>query len=66
MYDKWAMVNILRKEFDWNFEEAVEWLDFNVWCSYVGPATPIYMYCVHGSGDERKEELLDYVYDTLW
>lgn len=67
VYDKWAMVNIIRAaQEDWSFEDAVEFLEYNVWCSYVGPSTPIYMYCVHGNGPERKEELLDYVYDTLW
>lgn len=67
VYDKWAMVNVIRAaDEEMSFEDAVEFLEFNVWCSYVGPSTPIYMYCVHGSGEERKEELLDYVYDTLW
>lgn len=66
VYDKWAMVNILRSSEDMTFEDAVEFLEFNVWGAYIGPSTPIYMYCVHGNGEERKEELLDYVYDTLW
>lgn len=66
VYDKWAMVNILRCSEDMTFEDAVEFLEYNVWGSYIGPSTPIYMYCVHGNGEERKEELLDYVYDTLW
>ncbi len=66
VYDKWAMVNIYRSECDCSFEDAVEFLEYNVWSAYMGPSTPIYMYCVHGDGEERKEELLDYVYDTLW
>ena len=66
VYDKWAMVNIMRAAEDMSFEDAVEFLEYNVWGAYIGPSTPIYMYCVHGNAEERKEELLDYVYDTLW
>jgi hypothetical protein len=67
VYDKWAMVNVMRcTDPEVTFDDALEFLEYNVWGSYIGPNTPIYMYCVHGSGEERKEELLDYVYDTLW
>jgi len=67
VYDKWAMVNVMRaQETELSFESVVEFLEYNTWGSYVGPNTPIYMYCVHGSGDEKKEEVLDYAYDCLW
>ena len=66
VYDKYAMVNCMRlAEIDLSFEDAVEFLEFNVWHSYVGPATPIYLYTMDGQGKERREEAIEYYYDML-
>ena len=48
-----------------DFEDAVEFLEYNVWHSYVGPATPIYMYTFEGSPEDRREDILDYYYDRM-
>lgn len=41
IYDKQKCIEILAR--DMSHEEAVEYFDFNVGCSYVGEHTPIFM-----------------------
>jgi hypothetical protein len=41
IYDKEKMVEILSAEM--SVEDAIEFLEFNTWCAYVGEHTPIYM-----------------------
>jgi len=41
IYDKEKMVEILSAEM--SVEDAIEFLEFNTWCAYVGDHTPIYM-----------------------
>lgn len=66
VYDKYAMVNCMRlADSDLTFEDAVEFLEYNVWHAYVGPGTPIYMYTFDGLGAERREEAVDYYYDSM-
>jgi hypothetical protein len=36
------MIAILTE--DMSYEDAIEYLDFNVFCAYVGERTPIYIY----------------------
>jgi hypothetical protein len=43
VYSKSAMVAVLLQEDDMTTEDALEWLEFNVWCAYVGEFTPIYV-----------------------
>jgi hypothetical protein len=43
VYDIDKMRHILINEHGMNFEEAMEYLDFNVFGSYVGDKTPIYI-----------------------
>ena len=43
VYDYDKCVSIFMKENNWSFEEATEWMEYNVACSYVGPGTPIFM-----------------------
>ena len=55
VYDKWAMVPCFqRANPDCTWEEAVEFLEYNVWGSYIGPGTPHYLRVVEGSVDEKR------------
>jgi len=38
------MIVILTKDDEMTYEDAIEYLDFNVFCAYVGERTPIYIY----------------------
>ncbi|HMS57125.1 MAG TPA: hypothetical protein PKA27_17200 [Fimbriimonadaceae bacterium] len=42
IYSRDKMVEILSKEMD--EDEAIEYLEFNTYCAYVGEKTPIYAY----------------------
>jgi|SaaInl5LU_22_DNA_1037371.scaffolds.fasta_scaffold00200_25 hypothetical protein len=66
VYDKYEMVNVVRNQDpDMSYEDALEFCEYNVWGSYVGPNTPIYMYTFEGSAEEKKADILDYWYDSL-
>jgi len=41
IYDKNKMVEILMEE-GMELDDAIEHLEYNVWCAYVGAGTPIY------------------------
>lgn len=43
-YDKCCSVLMTNSGNEWTYEEAVEWMEFNVVSAYVGPQTPIWMY----------------------
>ena len=43
VYDYDKCVEILMERDDMNYEEAVEFMDYNVTDAYVGPNTPIFM-----------------------
>lgn len=42
VYDKQKMVEILIEE-GMDSDDAIEHLEYNVWCAYVGEHTPIYV-----------------------
>jgi len=43
VYDKKIMLDILTENEDMTIEDAVEYLEYNVYCAYVGEGTPIYI-----------------------
>lgn len=66
VYDKYEMVNCIRAEDpDMTFEDAIEFLEYNVWHAFVGPNTPIYMYTFDGSAEQRRADIEDYFYDSF-
>ena len=44
IYDYNKCTSILIKENGWTYEEAAEWMDFNVISAYVGENTPLWMF----------------------
>jgi hypothetical protein len=43
VYDKNKMIHILIENDGMDYEDAVEYLEFNTWCAYIGEKTPIYI-----------------------
>ena len=43
VYDKKIMLDILTENEDMTIEDAIEYLEYNVYCAYVGEGTPIYI-----------------------
>ena len=43
VYLKSQMIDTLIRDHDMDWEEAIEYLEFNVWGAYVGEQTPIYV-----------------------
>jgi hypothetical protein len=41
-YDK-AITALLRNNDEWHWDDAVEWMDYNVLGSYVGDTTPLFL-----------------------
>jgi hypothetical protein len=41
VYSKQKMIEILEPEM--GLDDAIEYLEFNTWCAYVGDKTPIYI-----------------------
>jgi len=50
VYDKNKMIEILIID-GMSYEDAIEYLEFNTWNTYVGPHTPIYMDSYDRIGD---------------
>ena len=44
MYDFDKCVDILQEEHDMTFEQAIEWMEFNVVNAYMGNDTPIFIW----------------------
>jgi len=44
IYDWEKCVEIFMSVEGWTYEEAVEWMDFNVTCLYAGETTPGFLY----------------------
>jgi hypothetical protein len=44
IYDYEKCVKIFMKTNKWSYEEAVEWMDFNVTGGWFGESTPIFLY----------------------
>lgn len=55
VYDKDKMIDILIESDDMSYEDAIEYLEYNVFNTYMGEGTPIY---VHGGSHERILELM--------
>ena len=43
IYDYDRCIDILMKQNDWNYTEAVEWMDYNVVGAYMGSGSPIFL-----------------------
>jgi len=43
VYDMDKMIEVFCHENDCDIEEAIEYLEFNTWCAYVGESTPVYI-----------------------
>jgi hypothetical protein len=43
VYSKEKIIEIAMQNTDMEYEEAIEFLDFNLFCTYVGEQTPIYV-----------------------
>ena len=43
VYDMDLMVDLFSANNDCTEEEAMEYLDFNTWCAYVGEQTPVFI-----------------------
>ena len=61
-YSKAKMIDCLVEE-GLSFDDAVEYLEFNVWGAYVGEGTPFYVDDLNGLTREEVEEHLE-MYDT--
>lgn len=55
IYDRERMINILRSRDRMDLDEAIDYLEYNVWGAYVGEGTPIY---AHEGSKERVLELM--------
>jgi len=45
VYDYSKCVELLMKQNDWDYIDAVEWMEFNVVSAYHGEGTPIFVTC---------------------
>ena len=55
VYSKAKMVDILQEEgMDWI--DAVEHLEYNVWGSFIGENTPLYINDMHGTDRQNLED----------
>ena len=60
VYSYEKCVDILIDREDMSYEEAIEWMEFNVVDAYVGPTTPIFVhtdpeyinYCIESEDDD--------------
>lgn len=62
IYSKQKMIEILSEEM--TDEEAIEFLEYNTWNTYVGEHTPIY--CDEMTMEELEEGLEDEVWQTIF
>ena len=44
VYEIEKMIEIQTEEFDGAYQEAVEYLEYNTFCAYIGEKTPIFVY----------------------
>jgi hypothetical protein len=56
IYDKNKMVEILVENDGMSLEDAIEYLEYNTWCAYVGEGTPIF---AHLGGKSDIQELIE-------
>ena len=50
-YDYWKCIDILKERDGMSAEDAIEFMEFNVICSYVGELTPAFIYETDVSDD---------------
>lgn len=43
IYDKDKCVEVMMKDNDWDFDTALEFLEFNTFCAYLGENTPLFV-----------------------
>ena len=43
VYDRDEMIMIAVEDMEMDYQDAIEYLEYNVWGSYVGEQTPIYI-----------------------
>jgi len=43
VYDRQIMIDILITDEDMSEEDAIEYLEYNVYCAYIGEKTPLYI-----------------------
>jgi hypothetical protein len=55
IYDKEKMIDVLQQRDNMTIEDAIEYLEYNVWGAYVGEGTPIYG---HEGNHDRILELM--------
>ena len=55
IYDREKMIDILRDRDRMDLDEAIDYLEYNVWGAYVGEGTPIY---AHEGNKEGVLELM--------
>lgn len=60
-----AMIEaFLARESKWTVDDAVEWIDFNIASTYVGPHTPLLHYEDDGDDDDDAGTFFDAVGDA--
>ena len=52
VYDYWRCVEWFEQTTDMSYQEAIEWVDFNVTGAFVGPQTPIFIETIDDSEEE--------------
>lgn len=50
-YDYWKCIDILKERDGMSAEDAIEFMEFNVICAYVGKLTPAFIYKTDVSDD---------------
>lgn len=58
IYDKQKMIEIMMEDEECTLDDAIDYLEYNTWCAYVGEGTPIYIDT--GSPEEVLELLKNY------
>lgn len=58
VYDKQKMIEIMMEDEECTLDDAIDYLEYNTWCAYVGEGTPIYIDT--GSPEEVLELLKNY------
>lgn len=58
VYDKQKMIEIMMEDEECTLDDAIDYLEYNTWCAYVGEGTPIYIDT--GSPEEVLELLENY------
>tara|TARA_R110000744_G_scaffold97318_3_gene188073 strand:+ start:3774 stop:4091 length:318 start_codon:yes stop_codon:yes gene_type:complete len=52
VYDYWRCVEWFEQTTDMSYQDAIEWVDFNVTGAFVGPQTPIFIETIDDSEEE--------------